>query len=300
VAILGAGGAAVERSVALALARASRITVVNRKLRPGRVLVRPPPREFGDVDLAISFVERLCRAGCSRRRPGDQRHLDRHERGDPSPDSLSVASVGQVVADMVYRAEPTTPSSCTARRATQWMGFHARLPGATAIDIWRGDAESRAPRDVMREAPSASSTADLPLGRAATGHDCEQQATRTDTGPVGRHHRPAQLDEALGQVNGARYQASSTSWATLLRRLVAQTVAESMDCVSSISARRRHRRPAATMLSSASPAATTYCLSGSRTTSYRATADPANIFRHRRLAYRDWIRDPSRVATETI
>ena len=154
VAILGAGGAAGGALVALALAKASRITVVNRTADRAAVLVRRTAERFGDVDLAISAFDDSAEPAVRDADLVINATSIGMNAGDPSPIPSAWLRSGQVVADMVYRAEPTT-LVLDARRAgaTAMDGLPMLVcQGATAIDIWRGDAESRAPRDVMREA----------------------------------------------------------------------------------------------------------------------------------------------------
>ena len=154
IALVGAGGAAGGALVALALARAKRITVVNRDEARAHSLVERIQRRLGGVELvALPFgVEAESAVGAA----------DLVVNGtplgmaedDPSPVPASWLRSGQVVADMVYRARPTS-LVCAARDAgaVALDGFGMLVcQGATAIDIWHGDADVRAPRDVMRAA----------------------------------------------------------------------------------------------------------------------------------------------------
>ena len=153
VTILGAGGAAGGALVALALAKAARVTVVNRDLGRAQRLIRRVAERLTDAELqAVPFDD----AAQETVRAADlvvNATSVGMTASDPSPIPASWLRSEQVVADMVYRADPTA----LVREARE-LGATAidGLPmlvcqGATAIDIWLGDAENRAPRDVMRE-----------------------------------------------------------------------------------------------------------------------------------------------------
>ena len=77
---------------------------------------------------------------------------------DSSPVPVTWLRSGQVVADMVYGAQPT--SLVRAARdagavALDGLGMLV-CQGAMSIDIWHGEADVRAPRDVMRAAALAA------------------------------------------------------------------------------------------------------------------------------------------------
>lgn len=153
VTILGAGGAAGGALVALALAGAARISVVNRDPGRARELVARVGERFAAAEFralgfdgaadAVGAAELVVNATSVGMAPED-----------PSPIPASWLRSGQVVADMVYRVEPTAllrEARQAGAVAIDGLGMLV-CQGATAIDIWRGEAESHAPRDVMREA----------------------------------------------------------------------------------------------------------------------------------------------------
>jgi shikimate dehydrogenase len=154
VTILGAGGAAGGALVALALEKARRITVVNRNSSRAKQLVQRVNERLPDADLSVCAFDESARDAVF--------HADLVVNAtslgmkpeDPSPVPSSWLRSGQLVADMVYRAEPTAlVLEAREAGATAMDGLMMLVcQGATAIDIWRGDAESRAPRDAMREA----------------------------------------------------------------------------------------------------------------------------------------------------
>jgi len=154
VALVGAGGAAAGALVALALGRARRIVVVNRDESRARFLVERVRERLSSADLvALPFgaeAEEVVR-GADLVVNGTPLGMSPN---DPSPVPAAWLRSGQVVADMVYRAQPTS-LVCAARDAgaVALDGFGMLVcQGATAIDIWHGDADVRAPRDVMRAA----------------------------------------------------------------------------------------------------------------------------------------------------
>jgi shikimate dehydrogenase len=154
VTILGAGGAAGGALVALALAKAARVTVVNRDLGRAQRLIRRVAERLTDAELqAVPFDD----AAQETVRAADlvvNATSVGMTASDPSPIPASWLRSEQVVADMVYRADPTAlVREARELGATAMDGLSMLVcQGATAIDIWRGDAEIRAPRDVMREA----------------------------------------------------------------------------------------------------------------------------------------------------
>jgi shikimate dehydrogenase len=156
--IVGAGGAAAAALVAFALAGAGRIAVVNRSPEHGRSLVERVGGRLRGVDVvAIEIGPEASEAV-----HGADLVLNATpvgmKAGDPSPVPASWLRSGQVVADMVYGAHPT--SLVRAARdagavALDGLGMLV-CQGAMSIDIWHGEAELRAPRDVMRAAALAA------------------------------------------------------------------------------------------------------------------------------------------------
>jgi len=156
--ILGAGGGAAAALVALALGHAKRIAVLNRSEDRANALIERVRERLRGVELIAL--------------PLDPRAEDRVRAADlvlnatpvgmsvedPSPIPVTWLRSGQVVADMVYGAQPT--SLVRAARdagavALDGLGMLV-CQGAMSIDIWHGEADMRAPRDVMRAAALAA------------------------------------------------------------------------------------------------------------------------------------------------
>jgi shikimate dehydrogenase len=157
VVLLGAGGAAAGAFVALILAKAGAIAVVNRNLeRAEELLDRMAPRASGiDIEAlepdgskdAVEQADLIINATPVGMRPGDE-----------SPVPTDWLHEGQVVLDMVY-GMPAPTSLVTGARASGAIALDGLgmlvAQGATAIDIWNAEAGVRAPRDVMRRAAEA-------------------------------------------------------------------------------------------------------------------------------------------------
>jgi shikimate dehydrogenase len=154
VVVVGAGGAAGSALVSLVLGKAGRVVVLNRTPGNAEMLadrVRPHARETsvdtaaldddaGDVVREADLVINATSLGM------------RHE--DPSPVPPAWLHRGQVIADMIYRAEPTAlVATARAIGATAVDGLGMLVAqGATALEIWCEEAGGSAPRDVMRQA----------------------------------------------------------------------------------------------------------------------------------------------------
>lgn len=171
--VIGAGGAAGAAVTACILARAGKITIVNR-----------------DAERAESLLERV--SGSLRNIAAEALPLEQSAAGsvreadliinatpvgmaadDPSPIPGEWMREGQLVYDMVYQRSGTALAEAAlsaGARAVTGLGMLV-AQGALAIDIWMGDAngQTRAPRDVMRAAAAA----------ALAG-----QAAATDGGPL--------------------------------------------------------------------------------------------------------------------
>jgi len=154
VVILGAGGAAGGAFVALILARAERITIVNRDISRAEQLLDRMAANTGRIDVAVcsySDAEKAIReadlvinATSIGMRPGD-----------PCPIPAQWLSSTQVVLDMVYgTVEPTALVTCgMAVGATTLDGLGMLVcQGATAVDIWNGASQVRTPRETMLHA----------------------------------------------------------------------------------------------------------------------------------------------------
>lgn len=158
IAILGAGGAAAAALVAFALGHARRIVVLNRSEDRANALIERVHERLQGVDLVALPLDldaedqvRTADLVLNATPVG-------MEAEDPSPVPVTWLRSGQVVADMVYRAEPT--SLVRAARdagavALDGLGMLV-CQGAMSIDIWHGEAGKRAPRDVMRAAALAA------------------------------------------------------------------------------------------------------------------------------------------------
>ena len=154
VVILGAGGAAGGAFVALILARAAQITIVNRNLDRAEELVermashtaniRVEALTYAEAEHAIHEADLIVNATSVGMRPGD-----------PCPIPAQWLSPTQIVLDMVYGTpEPTALVTCAESvGATTLDGLGMLVcQGATAVDIWNGASQVRTPRGVMLDA----------------------------------------------------------------------------------------------------------------------------------------------------
>jgi shikimate dehydrogenase len=162
VAIIGAGGAAGAAVAAFILAKAARLTIVNRDvaraeallervsdhLRGMAVDVFPLDESAGDAVRSADLVVNATPVGMG--------------ADDPSPVPSAWLRQGQVVLDMVYRPEPTSLLRDAERVGARGLNGLGMLvaQGALAIDIWAGSerSDAQAPRDVMRAAAEAAMT----------------------------------------------------------------------------------------------------------------------------------------------
>ena len=156
--IVGAGGAAAAALVALALGRARRIVVLNRSQDRAQLLVDRVRDRLRGVELLSATLD----AEAQRYVREADLVLNATPVGmkadDASPIPPTWLRSGQVVADMVYGAQPT--SLVRAARdagavALDGLGMLV-CQGAMSIDIWHGEVDMRAPRDVMRAAALAA------------------------------------------------------------------------------------------------------------------------------------------------
>jgi len=165
VVLLGSGGAAGAAFVAFILAQAASVTVVSRNADTAEDLLCRMGPHLGAVGArAVGFDEAgpivSSAALIVNATPVGMR------AGDPSVIPRGWVGPGQVVYDMVYgTAEPTSlvrESREAGAVAIDGLGMLV-CQGATAIDIWNGSGQARAPRDVMRHAAEA----ELALRRVA-------------------------------------------------------------------------------------------------------------------------------------
>jgi shikimate dehydrogenase len=166
VALLGSGGAAGSALVSLVLGKAARVTIVNRTLGNAEALaerIRPHARETtievvgldADADEVVRGADLVVNATPLGMKPQDE-----------SPVPAGWMRGGQIVADMIYRPEPT-PLVVAARSAgaTALDGLGMLVAqGATAMEIWCGESCGVASRNVMRQAAEEAISA-----RAAGG-----------------------------------------------------------------------------------------------------------------------------------
>jgi shikimate dehydrogenase len=154
VAILGAGGAAGGAFVALILARAGRITLVNREVARAEGLlermgshcasIRAEALPYSEAETAVREADLVINATSVGMRPDD-----------PCPIPAQWLSREQVVLDMVYgTGQRTALVTCgEAVGATTLDGLGMLVcQGATAVDIWNTGSPERTPREVMLEA----------------------------------------------------------------------------------------------------------------------------------------------------
>lgn len=160
VAIIGAGGAAGAAVTALILAKAGRLTLVNRDIGRAETLLerigdrmRSLPAEVLPLDASAGAAVREADLIINATPVG-------MGASDPSPIPSAWLREGQVVLDMVYRIGTTalvSEAAAAGARAFSGLGMLA-AQGALAVDIWAGTerGQVRAPRDVMRAAAEAA------------------------------------------------------------------------------------------------------------------------------------------------
>lgn len=152
--IYGAGGAAGATIVALILAKAASVTVINRDVDRGEELIERMSPHLGAVRgqaLAPGAGEQAVRSAhlIVNATPVGMR------ADDASPIPIEWIGPGQVVFDMVYgTTEPTAlVTGARAKGAVALDGLGMLIcQGATAVDIWNDSKQTRTPRDVMRAA----------------------------------------------------------------------------------------------------------------------------------------------------
>lgn len=158
VALLGAGGAAGAALVALVLGKAASVAVVNRTAERAEDLVERVRNSARATELLGACADDASAEEAVR---AADLVVNATSVGMSDADGTPVPSEwlgsGQIVCDMVYRADPT-PLLAAARAvgATPVDGLGMLVAqGATAIDIWGEGMQARAPRDVMRATAEA-------------------------------------------------------------------------------------------------------------------------------------------------
>ncbi len=154
VVILGAGGAAGGAFVALILARASRITLVNRDVARAEELAERMSSHSANIlvetvgyleaENAVREADLVINATSVGMQPGD-----------PCPIPAEWLMPTQVVLDMVYGTPGRTALvSCGEAAGAKTLDGLGMLvcQGATAVDIWNVGSQEHTPRDVMLEA----------------------------------------------------------------------------------------------------------------------------------------------------
>ncbi|MBE0417218.1 MAG: shikimate dehydrogenase [Coriobacteriia bacterium] len=169
VALVGSGGAAGSALVSLVLGKANRVILVNRTRENAEALadrIRPHARETAiDVVVLDEGADETIRSAdlVINATPLGMRV------GDPSPVPAEWLRSDQIVADMIYRPEPT-PLVAVARSAgaTAVDGLGMLVAqGVTAMEIWCGESCGPASRDVMRRAAEEALAARVERGEGA-------------------------------------------------------------------------------------------------------------------------------------
>ncbi|MGB4592393.1 MAG: shikimate dehydrogenase [Coriobacteriia bacterium] len=154
IALIGAGGAAGAAVVALVLAKAAHISIVN----------RDPMRSEGLLDRLSGYMRTtsseslLLDAGAEDAISGADLVINATPVGlkadDPSPVPESWFGPSQVVCDMIYQQQTTALLRGAATAGAKTLGGLPMLvaQGALSIDIWSDSAQVTAPRDAMRAA----------------------------------------------------------------------------------------------------------------------------------------------------
>jgi shikimate dehydrogenase len=161
VVILGAGGAASSALVAFVLGRAANIVVANRNLERAEQLIARVADHLRDTRAIAVPLDEAEEAVREANLVINATPVGMH--GDePPPVPASWLKPEQVVADMVYRQGVTAllrEARGIGAKTVDGVGMLVSQ-GAMAIDIWAGDEDRRAPRDVMRAAAEAALAAD--------------------------------------------------------------------------------------------------------------------------------------------
>jgi len=154
VVLLGSGGAAGAAFVAFILAHAASVTVVSRNPQTADDLVSRMRPHLSDVVARVVGLEDARSAVSDAALIVNATPVGMHP-DEASPLPVGWVGAGQVVYDMVYGTPQTTALVRESREAgavaIDGLGMLV-CQGATAVDIWKGSGQVRAPRDVMRQA----------------------------------------------------------------------------------------------------------------------------------------------------
>jgi len=157
VVLLGAGGAAGSALVAFILGRAASVTIVNRDISKAEDLITRVEPHLKATRASALSLEAAEGYVASADLVVNATPLGMN-LGDASPVPVEWLGANQVVFDMVYgRQSPTELIAGAMKfgaRAVDGLGMLVNQ-GATAIDIWNDNSQTRAPRDVMRAAAEA-------------------------------------------------------------------------------------------------------------------------------------------------
>lgn len=159
VVVYGAGGAAGAATVALVLAKAASVAVVNRTRERAEQLVERVLTSARSTEVVGVCTDEDCAEKAVRRA---DLVVNATSLGmaaaDPAPFPVEWLRTDAVVSDMVYRHGSTAlveGARAAGAKAVDGLGMLV-AQGATAIDIWGEGMTVRAPRDVMRAAAEAS------------------------------------------------------------------------------------------------------------------------------------------------
>jgi shikimate dehydrogenase len=155
--IVGAGGAAGAAVVALMMSKAAHVTVAARRVEEAEDLVDRICDHARETELEVSGL------GPDLREAVESADLVVNatplgmKADDPLPVPGEWLQRGQVVVDMLYRPAKTALLAAAASRGALPVGGLGMLvaQGAISIEIWNGDSNSSAPRDVMHAAAEA-------------------------------------------------------------------------------------------------------------------------------------------------
>ncbi|MEN6429528.1 MAG: shikimate dehydrogenase [Coriobacteriales bacterium] len=154
VALIGAGGAAGAAMVALVLAKAAHVTVINRDESRAQAMLERMEGYMRQTTADVVALNGSASAAVSSADLVINATPVGMKADDPSPVPTTWFAPGQVVCDMVYQQPSTALLAGAAAAGASTVGGLSMLvaQGALAIDIWSESAQTSAPRDVMRAA----------------------------------------------------------------------------------------------------------------------------------------------------
>lgn len=154
VAIVGAGGAAGSALVSLVLGKARQVVLVNRTHERAQALAERIRSHARETEIGVAGIDQGADEAVREADLVINATPLGMQEDDPSPVPKEWMRAGQIVADMIYRPEPTPlVRAARAAGATAVDGLGMLVSqGAIALEIWCDDACGTAPRDVMRRA----------------------------------------------------------------------------------------------------------------------------------------------------